>query len=241
MAGSKVLVFGGTGPAGICLLRELLHRKHQVVAYVRNPSKIPQDLAANPLLEIIQGQLSDLSALEAAVAQAGSIISLVGPSSVRIPDPNPYIPFYSSLFPLMRKHGVKRILAMSTVSAPDEQDGFALIRWLLVTLISLFLPAPYHTMLGIAKVFREEATGLDWTVFRLGMLPGGSDEASWAKDRGEAVFAGYIGGEWKSWIKRGALARWLVDTVEVEGDGAGQWIGKLPAVSKGKGGKVRTE
>lgn len=47
-----VLVLGGTGPAGICLLRELLHRKHKVVAYARTPSKVPEDLAADPLLEV---------------------------------------------------------------------------------------------------------------------------------------------------------------------------------------------
>src|SRR3569833_174228 len=48
----KILVFGGTGPTGICLLRELLHRQHPTIAYARNPSKIPQDLALNPLLEV---------------------------------------------------------------------------------------------------------------------------------------------------------------------------------------------
>jgi hypothetical protein len=175
------------------------------------------------------------------VAQSKAIISLLGPSGTNLPNPNPYIPFYSALFPLMRKHGVKRILAMSTVSAPDEQDGFSLIRWLLVTLIRFLIPAAYRLMLDIARVFREEATGLDWTVFRLGMLPGGSDEASWARDREEGVFAGNVGGEWKAWIKRGALARWLVDAVEAEGDGAGQWVGKLPAVSKGKPRKARSE
>lgn len=52
MPGSKVLVLGGTGPAGICLLRELLYRNHETVAYVRNASKIPADLAGNPLLEV---------------------------------------------------------------------------------------------------------------------------------------------------------------------------------------------
>lgn len=52
MAGSKVLVLGGTGPAGICLLRELLHRNHPVVVFARTPSKIPSELASNPLLEV---------------------------------------------------------------------------------------------------------------------------------------------------------------------------------------------
>jgi putative NADH-flavin reductase len=52
MAGDKILVFGATGPAGICVLRELLHRKLPALAYCRNPSKIPQDLTSDPLLEV---------------------------------------------------------------------------------------------------------------------------------------------------------------------------------------------
>jgi putative NADH-flavin reductase len=52
MAGSKVLVLGGTGPAGICLLRELLFRQHSTIVFARNPSKIPQKLLSNPLLEV---------------------------------------------------------------------------------------------------------------------------------------------------------------------------------------------
>lgn len=52
MAGDAVLVFGATGPSGLCVLRELLHRNHHTIAYVRNPSKIPADLQSNPLLEV---------------------------------------------------------------------------------------------------------------------------------------------------------------------------------------------
>lgn len=49
---NKVLVLGATGPAGICLLRELLSRGVPALAFVRNPSKIPKDLADNALLEV---------------------------------------------------------------------------------------------------------------------------------------------------------------------------------------------
>lgn len=52
MTGTKILVLGGTGPAGICLLRELVHRKHETVVYARNPSKIHEYLASNELLEV---------------------------------------------------------------------------------------------------------------------------------------------------------------------------------------------
>lgn len=54
MAGDKILVLGGTGPAGICVLRELVFRKHSIVVYARNPSKIPSDLATNSLIEVIK-------------------------------------------------------------------------------------------------------------------------------------------------------------------------------------------
>ena len=52
MPGSKVLVLGGTGPAGICLLRELIHRNHEVIAFARDPTKIPEDVSSNPLIEV---------------------------------------------------------------------------------------------------------------------------------------------------------------------------------------------
>lgn len=57
MGGSKVLVLGGTGPAGICLLRELVYRKRATVVYARNPSKIPNDLTSNLLIEVRDNHL----------------------------------------------------------------------------------------------------------------------------------------------------------------------------------------
>lgn len=52
MAGQKILVLGGTGPAGICLLRELVYRKTPTIAFARNPSKLPADLSSNQYLQV---------------------------------------------------------------------------------------------------------------------------------------------------------------------------------------------
>jgi uncharacterized protein YbjT (DUF2867 family) len=52
MAGDKILVLGGTGPAGICLLRELVFQKHPTVVYARRPDKVPADVASNDLIEV---------------------------------------------------------------------------------------------------------------------------------------------------------------------------------------------
>jgi NAD(P)-dependent dehydrogenase (short-subunit alcohol dehydrogenase family) len=48
----RILVLGATGPTGLAVVREALSRGHIVVAYVRTPSKIPSELAANKNLNV---------------------------------------------------------------------------------------------------------------------------------------------------------------------------------------------
>jgi hypothetical protein len=99
----------------------------------------------------------------------------------------------------------------------------------LVWLVYLVANAAYRNILGIAKVFEAEGAGLQWTIFRIGGIPGGSDEESWKKDREQEVAAGSVGDEtWSLTVKRSALAKWLVDSAE--GDGK-QWAGKMPTIS----------
>ncbi|KAF1815602.1 NAD(P)-binding protein [Eremomyces bilateralis CBS 781.70] len=228
MAGDKVLVLGATGPAGIVLLRELLHRKHATIAYVRTPSKIPQDLEDDPLLEVVQGTMEDTASLSAVIATAYIIVSFLGPNDMR--SPMPYPGYYSLMFPLMREHGVKRILAMCTPSVAESNDNFNLLVNIFIRRIfKLLAPGAYQCMQNVARVFRDEAQGLDWTLFRITAIPGESDADSWKRDREHSTYVGYVGDkDWKYWTNRSGLARWLVDTVE---QGQGKWVGKLPAVS----------
>ena len=182
-------------------------------------------------LQIVHGELTDTEKLRAAVAQSYVIVSLLGPQLFNTPDPLVYASTYARLFPMMRAQTPPpRILAMSTVSVVDALDAWSLVRFLLVLLVRL-IPGAYRAMTAIAAAFEEHAAGLEWTVFRIGGIPGNADEASWRADRedGEA-YAGGVGR--KGWMlaqKRGALARWLVDQVE---NGQEGWVGKMPAVSK---------
>jgi hypothetical protein len=96
-------------------------------------------------------------------------------------------------------------------------------------IFKLLAPSAYQCMQSIARVFREEAQELDWTLFRITAIPGNADTESWAMDRVHSTYVGYVGDKgWKYWTNRSGLARWLVDTVE---QGQGMWIGQLPAVS----------
>ncbi|KAF4454375.1 hypothetical protein F53441_3092 [Fusarium austroafricanum] len=233
MSNSTVLVLGGTGPAGICLLRELLHRKHKVVAFARSPQKVPEDLSSSPLLEVVKGELSDTKALSTAVAKSDVIVSLLGPQiSDRSAASNIIPDFYkNSLFPAMRQHGVKRIFAMGTPSIGRPEDSWTFTRPAIVLLVRIVASNAYRAIVSIGETFDNEAKDLDWTVFRIAMIPGESDNESWANDREDGkAFVGYIGQKGHTWSqKRGALARWLVDAVE---GGLKDWVQKMPRVSK---------
>ncbi|KAK3689159.1 hypothetical protein B0T22DRAFT_528249 [Podospora appendiculata] len=231
MAKSRVLVLGATGPAGICVLRELVHRDFTAVAYVRNRSKIPEDLLANPLLEVVEGQLDTMDKLSEAVARSNAVISLLGPQLGNASDPSPFPAFYAALCGLMRQHGVKRIFACCTPSYVDaKEDAPSVVRWLMVQGIKLISKPSYRAMVGIGETFAQsdKADGVDWTLFRVAMIPGGSDEESWTRDREVGgVYVGPVGRDWSTSIKRARLARWLVDCVE---SGAVELIGKTPCV-----------
>ncbi|KAG4271548.1 hypothetical protein FPRO04_10839 [Fusarium proliferatum] len=206
MPSLTVLVLGGTGPAGICPLRELLHRKHKVVAYARSPQNIPRDLIADPSLEIIKGDLSD----EAALTKPWS---------------------RNSLFPAMLRRGVKRIFAMGTLSITQKQDSWTVLQPTVNLMVRTFFSNAYLAITTIGKTFEIDAKDLDWSIFRILAIPGGSGRESWAKERqDEKSFVGYFGQKGYTYsFPRGALARWLDDAAE---SGLQDWVRKAPAVSK---------
>ncbi|KAK1836104.1 hypothetical protein QBC39DRAFT_378225 [Podospora conica] len=238
----KILVLGGTGPAGILLIRELLHRNHPTLILARTPSKIPASLLSNPLLTTIAAPLTDLAALSTAVSQSHAVLSLLGPSVQSPPaDPTVFADFYRHLLAAMRAHGVRRILAMGTVSISDPMDSWSVLRAGMVGAVRMVAGGAYRSILGIGGVFSGEeavAEGVDWTVFRIGGIFGEEGEEAWRADREDGeTYAGPVGGEgWTWWQKRAALGRWLVDQIEGGGE---EWVGKMPAVSRLKGSARR--
>lgn len=129
---------------------------------------------------------------------------------------------------------------MGTLSIPQPADKFSILRLFLVFIVHLFANSAYRAIIDIARAFEEAGEGVDWTVFRIAGIPGGSDDETWKKDREDGeVFEGWIGERgWSAMQKRGALARWLVDAME---DGKEMWIGKMPAIAKLKGSKRKAD
>ncbi|KAK1674119.1 hypothetical protein BDP55DRAFT_729892 [Colletotrichum godetiae] len=232
MSGKKVLVLGGTGPAGVCLLRELVHRNHATILLARSPSKLPNDLASSSLLEIIEGEMSDTKALDSAMARISVVISLLGPNiNDKHIDPSLYADIYRNcVFPAMKQHSVRRIVAMGTISIKQPEDQWTFFQTMITIIMPFLNSAVYRNMHNLARLFSKEGHDLDWTLFRIAQIPGESDDDSWRRDRNLEVFTGSIGEKgWTTSLRRGALARWLVDAVEGKMDA---WINKMPGISQ---------
>jgi nucleoside-diphosphate-sugar epimerase len=75
-----VLLLGGTGRTGLCVLDELTKHGARVRAIVRSASKLPAELRARPTLEVIEASLLDLAdaELERQVRGCDAVVSCLG-------------------------------------------------------------------------------------------------------------------------------------------------------------------
>ena len=67
----KVALIGATGFVGAAILKELLHRGHEVVALARHPGK----LTSQPHLHAIQADVLDAAQVQKAVAGVDAVVS----------------------------------------------------------------------------------------------------------------------------------------------------------------------
>ncbi|XP_066987124.1 flavin reductase (NADPH) isoform X2 [Macrobrachium rosenbergii] len=71
----KIVVFGATGTTGLCCLEEALDLGYDVTAFVRDPSKLPEELASQVTVNV--GDVLNASQVDDAVqGQDGVVIAL---------------------------------------------------------------------------------------------------------------------------------------------------------------------
>ena len=166
----RVIVFGPTGGTGRQLVAQALAAGHEVTAFTRNS----QALAARPGLAIVNGDTSDRGAVGRAIAGHDAVLSALGgrpwrrkarvcSSAIR------------NIAPAMAKHGVRRIVAISTFGAGNTRPH---VGWLARNLLFGFIlrseVADKEAMEGALA-----ATDLDWMVVRIGLLTDGPPRGTW--------------------------------------------------------------
>ncbi|MDJ0568030.1 MAG: NAD(P)H-binding protein [Pleurocapsa sp. MO_192.B19] len=71
----KLVIFGSTGSIGRQFVKQALEQGHSVTAFARNPAKLAIE---HPNLNIVRGDVMDLSAVEKAVAGQDGVMCVLG-------------------------------------------------------------------------------------------------------------------------------------------------------------------
>jgi putative NADH-flavin reductase len=151
----KIVILGAAGRTGRLVVEQALTRGDEVVAYVRNP----QGIAANPGLEIVVGQLSDLRALRAAINGADAVLVCLGTHGKRMKkNVDMMQKNVPSIIKAMKETGVLRLVLVSAYGVGETARTAGLIARVV-----------YKTVVGAIYKDKERSeallpgSGLKWT------------------------------------------------------------------------------
>ncbi len=180
----KVLVLGATGGTGRQILAQALDAGHEVTALTRNAGA----LAAHPRLTIVAGTAQDGPAAEQALAGCKAVLCALGGRPWRRRE-RVCSSAMAAIVPLMARHGVRRVLAISTFGAGETRP---LVGWLARTLLfGLVLRSEVADKEAMEALLA--ASGLAWTVVRVGLLTDQPASGRWrAADDGSIRGMGKI-------------------------------------------------
>ncbi|KAJ7198618.1 NAD-P-binding protein [Mycena haematopus] len=212
---------------GIPIAREYLwvYRSSTLVLYVRNRSRVPEDLAEDRNVIIIEGQLDDMDALSKAMEGVDAVIAALGPSGRKgpfYPSGTPIAAAYIRIMVTMKGHGVRRLIALTTPSVRDPEDQFSFSLVFLRKVFATLAPNAVKDIVAIGRVVRTQREELDWTLIRLALHSSDSDP-----ETSEAV-AGYMGdGKINCVSSRTGAAAFIIQELDRR-----EWIWQSPILSK---------
>lgn len=160
----NITIFGASGAIGQLVTQLALDHGDFVTAYVRNPQKIN---LKHPNLSLVQGELSNTSTIEKAVAESDVVISTLGPASdmSRKLKGTPIADGHELMIRAMNKLNKKRFITLATPALQSDDDKKNMSTILPGVLAKVFLPNGYAEMKKMEGMIKE--SNLDWTAVRI--------------------------------------------------------------------------
>ncbi|WWC86930.1 uncharacterized protein L201_001810 [Kwoniella dendrophila CBS 6074] len=227
MSSENILVLGSTGASGLAFLQEVLPVPDgpKLSLLVRNKSKLPQDLIEkyNDKVIIVEGGLNDEDKLDQVMKGVTTVVSFLGAYMsltylITRAKPTPIGESFHLIKRVMQKHGVKRLLALSTPAHPVAGENYTWSQYLTTKILPpIMVPQGSAEMDKIAEVCADEQ--FEYTIFRVPHLTEGSKDLK--------VAAGLYGPDFKGTqqLSRKSLAKWVFEETQQK-----NWIRKQPAL-----------
>lgn len=164
----RLTVFGATGGTGKQIVMQAKERGHEVAVLTRGPAAFPAEV------EVITGDVLDLSAVAQAVKGADAVLSALG-IGYRRHATTVYSQGTANVVNAMIAHGVGRLMVVSTASLeiPPRRH---VAEWLLSRfLLHPLLRRPYSDMRLMEQYVRStQRSDVDWTLVRAARLTNGA-------------------------------------------------------------------
>ncbi|NHA70153.1 NAD(P)-dependent oxidoreductase [Phycicoccus flavus] len=159
-----LVVFGGSGPTGLRVVRRALGAGHRVTAVTRRPDDFP--LTAEGL-RTAKADVADADAVRVAVSGADAVVSTYGVPYTRRP-----VTVYSTgvahILRAMTLEGVSRLVCVSSTTVADGSAPGESLAWRRVVepllLRRVLGRTVYDDMERMEALLRE--SDLDWTIVR---------------------------------------------------------------------------
>jgi putative NADH-flavin reductase len=197
----KITIFGATGRTGIPLVEQALSAGHDVVAYVRTPSKLP---VHNERLTIMQGEMNESAKVAAAIAGSDAVISALGP--VKGGPKDIMAASARNIVAAMDQAGVRRLVYATGAGVEDPQDKPALMNKIISFALKTLNPDVLADSAAGVNIVRN--SDLDWTIARGPMLTDGPHTGKYR--------VGYVNGDMGRQLSRANFADYMLKSA-VEG------------------------
>jgi uncharacterized protein YbjT (DUF2867 family) len=162
---SRVLIVGATGGTGRELVAQALERGYAVTALVRDPSRLQVD---HPRLTIIQGDVLDENAVEAAMHGQEAVLSALGHKRFFYPT-RILSQGTRNIVRAMDTHGVPRLVCETSLGIGDGAGRMGLYYTLFV--IPVILPFYFWDKTRQERTIAE--SHVEWVIVRPGVLTNG--------------------------------------------------------------------
>jgi putative NADH-flavin reductase len=164
----RLTVFGASGGTGTQLVRQALDAGHEVVAVVRDPSRLR--VPANPALQVASADVMDPEAIAPAVEGADAVVFALGPGGTG--PTTVCADGIRSVLAAMDKTGTNRLVAVSANGAYVDEGDDLISRLLVKPLLQRFLRNVFRDTRRMEDEIRASDTG--WTIMRPPRLTNGA-------------------------------------------------------------------